>query len=334
VWLLLAFLKANTAEFAFAQYKDVISTVAGCWFVSLYVDDGSNTVRYLRLVTYCVAITSLLKLVLILYALSNSIPISEIVTRISAFFGVILMTTDFGSSGELGGRFQFVSDELIPLCIFSLLALRHRLRFSNIQSLVLSYLLLASAMLSFSRYLWAYCAIAACLGVILAKKGKLLVAYVVIAIVVSISSFGYIQDLIILRFSDAVAGSSDVERTVQGPALVRFFLDAPIMGHGMGSYTHEVIRSNELPYSYENQLLALAGQVGIVGLLLFTVIVLRYFRTLLSAQYKDRPYQLAVLVLVIGFVAGGMFNPCLLSSTASISFGALMALSKMQRWKI
>ena len=329
VWLLLSIFNGGSILLAFLQFKDVIVTLIGCWFASLYVNDESNAIRYLRLVVYCVAITSLVKLVVLLYAIANGVPMSEIVGRISTLFGVHLMTIDFDVPGEVGGRFQFVSDILIPLSIFSLLCLRDRLRLSSIHTLVLNSLLLASAVFSFSRYLWMYCAVAACAGMLLAKKDKLLLLYVLIAVSVSILSFDYIQDLVILRFSDALAGVSDIERAVQTPALIKWFLDAPLMGHGMGSYTHEVIRSDELPYSYENQLLALCGQVGIVGLLAFTIMVLRYFRRLLTAHYKDRPYQLAVRVLVILFLAGGVFNPCLISSTASISFGALMALSNL-----
>ena len=334
VWLFLAFFKGNSITLAFLQYKDFIATIVGCWFVSSYVgDDESNAIRYLRLVIHCVAIASLVKLVVLLYAIANGVPISEIVGRISTLFGVHLMTMDF-DIGEVGGRFQFVSDTLIPLCIFSLFCLRDRLRLSSMHTLILNSLLLASAVFSFSRYLWMYCAVAACAGMLLAKKDKLLLLYVLIAVSVSLLSLDYIQDLVILRFSDALAGVSDIERAAQTPALIKWFGDAPLMGHGMGSYTHEVIRSDDLPYSYENQLLALAGQVGIVGLLVFVIMVLRYFRTLLTAHHKDRPYQLAVIVLVILFVASGMFNPILISSTASVAFGALMALSKVDRWNV
>ena len=334
VWLLLSILNGGSILLAFLQFKDVIVTLIGCWFVSLYVNDESTTIRYLRLVIYCVAITSLAKLALLMYAIANGIPILDIVTRISTFFGVGLMTTDFNAAGEVGGRFQFISDTLIPLCIFSVLSLRHRLRLSGIQAFILNGLLLASAVFSFSRYLWMSCAIAAFVGVLLARKDKLLILYACIAVAVAILSFDYIQDLVILRFSDAVAGSSDIERTAQTPVLVKLFLDAPLMGHGMGSYSHQVIRSDDLPYSYEEQLLALAGQVGLIGLLSLTGIVLRYFRGILIVRHKDRPYQLAIIVLIVVFLAGGMFNPCLISSVASVSFGALIALSKVDRWKV
>lgn len=335
LWLLLAFFKGNSIALAFLQYKDFIVTIVGCWFVSLYVgDDESNAIRYLRLVVYCVALTSLAKLVLLLYAIGSGIAIVDIVTRISTFFASDLVTTDFSAAGEVGGRFQFVSDTLIPLCIFSILSLRHKLQLAGIQALILNSLLLASALFSFSRYLWMFCAVAVCVGVLLARKDKLLLFYAFIAIAVAILSFDYIQDLVILRFSDALTESSDVERTAQTPALVNLFVDAPLMGHGMGSYSHRVIRSDDLLYSYEEQLLALAGQVGVIGLLVLTGIVLRYFRGLLIMRHKDRSYQLAIVVLTIVFVAGGMFNPCLISSGASVSFGVLMALSRVDRLKV
>ena len=161
----------------------------------------------------------------------------------------------------------------------------------GIQALILNSLLLASAVFSFSRYLWMSPAIAACVGVLLARKDKFLILYTCIAIAVAILSFDYIQDLVMLRFSDALTGSSDIERTAQTPVLVKLFLDAPLMGHGMGSYSHQVIRNDDSPYSYEDQLLALAGQVGLIGLLSLTG-VLRYFRGQLILSPQRSPISI------------------------------------------
>ena len=134
--------------------------------------------------------------------------------------------------------------------------------------------------------------------------------------------------VVTLRFSSNVADSSDIARVLQNRALVEFFFDAPFFGHGLENYSTQIIRSIDLPYSYESQVLALCGQVSIGGILLFVFLLLNYYRKSISVERGNYIYQFSVLLLLIDFIAAGFFNPYLLSSTAAASLGMIFALFK------
>jgi hypothetical protein len=138
----------------------------------------------------------------------------------------------------------------------------------------------------------------------------------------------------VLRFSADVVGGSDDIRGVQIAAMQRYFWDAPLLGHGLGSHTGEVVRSQELPYVYEVQLLALAGQIGIMGFLILGTVGAYYFYALFP---WNRPWrgsligiQLSTSILVCVWIAAGFFNPMLLNSTAAVCYGFLKAMGEFE----
>ena len=123
-----------------------------------------------------------------------------------------------------------------------------------------------------------------------------------------------------------MAGGSDAFREEQIPALERFFFDAPFLGHGFGSYTPEVIRG-ELPYAYEVQLYALGGQVGLIGLLLISTLAFYYFRPLWRGSTTTLGRRASLGLLLVVWLAAGLYNPMLLNSAAAMSYAILRELA-------
>jgi hypothetical protein len=181
--------------------------------------------------------------------------------------------------------------------------------------------------MTFSRYLWAYTLLGLLLAYGCSKWDRVQGAFLVVAAIGISSMFGLLVQVVTFRFSSAVAGSSDLERVVQNQALREFFISAPVFGHGLGSYTSAVIRSEALPYSYENQIGALAGQVGVVGcILLLTLTGYYYFKAVRESCDSFR-YKIALIILLAVWIFGGFLNPQLISSSASVSYGFLLALA-------
>ena len=328
-WVLLSPIYGVDMALSFAQYRDLIVTIAGCWFVFLLGTDRDSDRPFLRLVLSAVLCTSLIKGVILAYAALRGIPVGSIIDVISNAFGTQLMTVDLG---DFGGRIEFISDGLIPLCLFAVFGLRQELRLSQKAALLYSAIFAASALLSFSRYLWVFAVFSLLLGFIVAKKKERFHwLWVAICTGIVIYNFQIILLLVAFRFSSVVASSSDIERHAQAIALAHFFMDAPIFGHGLGSFTSEVVRSGKLPYSYENQLFALCGQIGIIGVLLLAAMLLSYFRPLIPRGRTEVLYKGSVACLLIFWVSGGIVNPCLISSTAAVSYAMLRVLAKIER---
>jgi hypothetical protein len=328
-WVLLS---QADPQFDFAmglvQYKDVVTTLAGCWFIRVFTSKYHETVAFIRLCVFSVTFSSVLKLFVFIYTAGTGVPVSEVIIRISKLFGVQALPMDLGG---FFGRVEFTSDTLVPMCIFAVLCIRKRLGIGNIVSLMMVALFIVSSFFTFSRVLWASAVIGMVLGLLVASKDRMHVIYIGVTAVAVMYYYGAISEIVTLRFSDQQAGSSDIERTVQNVALKGFFMDAPILGHGLGSYSVRVIRSLSAPYSYESQVYALAGQVGLVGTIFFIVLIANYYRKAFTFKRGTRAYETAVLCLLASYLAGGFVNPTLLSSVSSVSYGLIFALASFGR---
>ena len=279
VWLLIGQIYGVDLFLSLSQYKDVLTTFVSVWLAAVYFSESELAkVKFLLMMIHAEGTACVAKLLLLAYVAYKGIPISVLVDTISDFTGTNLMGMD---SGEALGRIQFIADGLIPLCIYVLLRYRKKMGITTTGALVLFVLLVTSLVFTFSRFFWAFAGLALCLGLLSNRKDRFHAWVLVLLSMIFLSTFPLLSALAQLRFSADVAGGSDEIRTVQMAALMHFFLSAPLFGHGFGSYPTDVIRNSKLPYVYEIQLLALAGQEGIVGISLMGCLGLYYFNDFL-----------------------------------------------------
>jgi hypothetical protein len=333
VWMILGLSHGFSVPGVVRQFSDILLTVLLCWLSRVFSDrQESRRLAFLRLVLYAEVATAALKIGLIGYAVLRGIPVVQMVIWLDTVFGVDLMTMDLGS---LFGRIQFISDELVPVCIFIALRHRDRLRIGNLWASLMILLLLISVLFGFSRYLWAFTAFALLLGLLLGKRDRfqaVLVTVLGLAIVASLPALVAVYEL---RFSTEVAGSSDLQRNEQIPALKHFFVDSPFFGHGLGSYTTANIRGTTEAgrASYEVQLLALPAQVGLLGIFFFIVLGGYYYRELWWKSTLSLPDQLGICLLLAFWIAAGLTNPLLFHPLAGVNYATLATLSAMDATK-
>lgn len=328
LWVFVALLYGFELTDALAQYKDLLVTMITCWFAAVLCDDDQvDTLFLLRCAVYAEVSASALKILLLIYAFARGIPLSTVIDLIHTIFGVQLMAFDFESAL---GRVQFISDNLIPIAIFAILCYRQVLGIRGGRALLMIFALTVSDLFSFSRYLWVFTVAALLLGLIVGKKDRFQLVLIGILTVLAIASLPFLIVVIELRFSSTVVTSSDIERIAQVAALRVFIADAPWFGHGLGSYTHRVIRSVEAPYSYEAQLLALFGQVGLAGVAYLSVLTMSYFRRLWPSSERSGVRRAGLMLLLLGWIAGGFFNPSVISSAASVSYCAIFAMAALK----
>ena len=328
VWIPIAGIYGFPLAFSLSEYKDIVTTLVSCWLAAVYFTrDEVARIRFLRAVLHAEILTCVLKVVLLLYAFVRGVPVSFLIDSINTLFGVNLMGVDFASSL---GRIQFIADGLIPLCLYLLLRYRRRLGIGVASATIMFGLLALSLVLTFSRFLWGFAVLAFLLGLVSGQRDRFRAWLLVILGIAVLLSLPIIAPLVQLRFSTGVAGGSDEVRDGQIPALERFFLDAPLFGHGLGSYTSEVIRG-KLRYVYEVQLYALAGQVGITGMGLFALLIGYYFRALWpwgrGGQADRLNQRFSLSILLLAWLASGLLNPSLLNSAAAISYAMIKALA-------
>ena len=103
---------------------------------------------------------------------------------------------------------------------------------------------------------------------------------------------------------------SDNIRINQQEYLIDSFLDDPILGAGFGSSASE-IRSEDSPWSYELNMLALLMKIGLIGVLFLYVIVYKIFNFYAQSLNKynlAHSYTLLLLMVFIGSTNPMLFN--------------------------
>ena len=151
---------------------------------------------------------------------------------------------------------------------------------------------------------------------------------VVIALVVFVAGigvglstlrFGFYFDDIYRIFINAFAfggssGTSDVIRANQFTALINGWWNAPLFGHGFGTFPASYIRSVERPWSYELYYVALLFHVGIVGVLLYLVSIVWLVRRAMQIASRRREsfvFMFPALMGLIGTLVATATNPYL-----------------------
>lgn len=325
-WVVVALLYHFDTPSIVRQFTDVLLTIMVCWFVRLaWLEDAASCLRFLRLVVNASLATALAKLGLIAFALLRGIPIMEMVMRVNAIFGVDLMTMNLG---DLLGRFQLVADELIPLCIFIVLRYRDRLNFSNLRASLTILILVISVLFSFSRYFWVFALCTFILGLMMGKKDRFQAGLIALLGVTLVISLPIVAAVYQSRFSAAVTGDSDLQRTEQIIPLQHFFFEAPLFGHGFGSYTPVLLRDYSVAgrYSYEVQLLALSGQIGIVGMLFLAGLMTVYYKRLWTRDTMPLRERISIMILLLLWLSAGFGNPLLFQPVAGVNYACIAAL--------
>lgn len=310
----------------FSQAKDIFVTAVFPIIGKILLQRNMLTAeRLLRSATVWLFVIALIKIFIFIFSFVAGVPVYVVMEGISEFFGTSLMSFDLG---DLGGRIQFVSDLLIPFVIFYILSLkknRNRFDFFVLFSLIFS------ALVGFSRYVWVVVAVSVFLSnflVLRKRKGFAIFIFIILfSCVFYFFEKEYIDYVFLQRFDSVASSESDLVRQEQSRNLWAWFWDAPLMGHGLGAYIPGYIRSEEAPYSYELQLLALLGQMGIIGVGFLSIAAISlYWRQFLMALRSNLMDAVAIFVLSVFWIMSGLYNPYLFSSSAGVIYTVIFAL--------
>jgi hypothetical protein len=116
---------------------------------------------------------------------------------------------------------------------------------------------------------------------------------------------------------------TDAVRREQYARLKEFFARKPVLGHGVGSYDRDYVRSPRMPYSYELQLLSFLFKFGLMGFALFALGAAALCGVLFGRN-------IAAWAVLTTLVASGVANPFYESSAFGVAF--VMTVVVFSRW--
>ncbi|EPY5205979.1 hypothetical protein VBQ38_13075 [Klebsiella pneumoniae] len=323
VFLIVTMLNVRYIPETIAQSKDILVFFLMASISYSLVDKERRYEVITKTIINCLVVIGIIKFLIFAFAALTGGSVAGVVSMISKIFNTSLMTME--SDDVSISRINFMSDYILPMAIF--IKTKQYLRkgsprFSSIVIIILMY----SIIISLSRFLWAAGLLGLAMGIAsdINKKKSLLIilfAIIMIAIVLSLPS---VQEVIEFRMASKGVERSDDLRTLQSNAIYREFEKAPLLGNGIGYYVPSLLRSTLSRYSYELQIQALYMQMGIIGA---STLLLLIIGTLLT-QIRGFGIKntLFYCILICLWMAGGFFNPVILSSTGGVAFMLLFCI--------
>ncbi|MFP8618558.1 hypothetical protein ACLH2L_00375 [Klebsiella grimontii] len=317
VFLFITMLNVRYIPETVDQSKDILVFFLMAAISYSLVDEDRRYEVITKTIINCLVAIGIIKFLIFAFAAVTGGSVASVVSMISKLFNTSLMTME--SEDVSISRINFMSDYILPMAIFiktKQYLRKDSPRFSSVIILILMY----SIIISLSRFLWAAGLLSLAMGIasdIKKKKSLLIISFaaIMITIIISLPS---VQEVIEFRMASKGVERSDDLRTLQFNAIYREFEKAPLLGNGVGYYVPTLLRSTISRYSYELQIQALYMQMGIFGA---TTILLLIIGTLLTqVRGFGAKNTIFYFVLISLWMAGGFFNPVILSSTGGVAF--------------
>lgn len=222
------------------------------------------------------------------------------------------MTMDFGSVELV--RIQDSSDAIVfTLMPFYWLAPQRKGR----ECVSLFLVMLIYAVIVFSRiYLVEF----ACFGLLtiiyywkkIPRRQRAVGTGIVVVLAVILA--GPVIEMLKFRFFSSFTVESDTTRTIQMAELWKGITENPWLGHGMGSYIPDYIRSETFPFSYEMEYMSFVYQMGLVGFVLVIGGIIGIYLKYIYPYFLRNSFIIKMVsVLGIGwFLVRPLFNPSFL----------------------
>ena len=155
-------------------------------------------------------------------------------------------------------------------------------------------------------------------------KDSILIIFLVLfaCFVMRIMGFGignYINNITTKIYTSFSMTSRDQIRQLQSSALLNGWLDSPLVGHGLGSYTSSIIR-DENKWAYEMTYHAMLFQQGIVGFIVF------FAMQIYSISRIAKLYKIKILTLEDSYPWIAGLISILIASSVDPYFGKMGCL--------
>lgn len=305
----------------------ITATVLPCW-IGLTIARGSvlNVRKLLYFLLFIALVHVCVKDSFVVMIMTHTITHKDYWTMQESIFGnkpISMVIDDFV-------RLHTVTDYVIPpMMLFS--TWMYKKKEIGLLSFGAILLLFSVAIVAaYSRYLWLFFIVALLVGgfdifkgMRGARKVGTLFLLPILAIIVSIISYWSLLyffdldaiDLVVSRFNSKNTSLSDSIRDDMYRALLAFFEDATVFGHGIGSYPKSLVRFPENPWNYELQWLAIAGQFGLSGIAVISAGIACFINKMLGLCRGDIRGKEWLLLFGM-WLTVGLFNCFLISSSS------------------
>lgn len=272
----------------------------------------------------CLSLIACGKIFIIIFSVITGISSLDIITWITEVWDINMMKLGVGNTFIT--RLQIPMDSLIPFMLY-FITKDMILGRGGINTKIVFILLVISLALTLSRSFWAQGVLFIGLAILLeATFSKIVkISFLSIVGIVIILFFTPLGDVIFALVdsrlnNQSLNAASDKERIFQNNALLNAISSHPLLGHGMGYYIPNALRSTSTPYLYESQTLSLVMDFGIIGVsTLFLILLFTCLSNAINVNGKKRVKNLIMpLVCFAIWILSGSVNPFLFGASGGI----------------
>ncbi|WP_413734312.1 O-antigen ligase family protein [Sodalis sp. RH21] len=221
-------------------------------------------------------------------------------------------------------RFQLANDYIVCFALFFMICKYDSFDFiGNKLKLILTYILIISVLISFSRYMILLLFIGLAIRVYSIRKVSLN-GILSVLVILSIVIFGYLSNMesineaISLRFSSDANDVSDQTRSIQIDCLYKAFENRPLLGYGgLGDYSRQCPGPRDAEFSYEVQYLGFLFRFGFLQTIFIALLYFSQFSIAKSGTFVKKG-NIPSLIAFLCWMMIGFFNPYLVSGYASV----------------
>ncbi|MFC3395026.1 O-antigen ligase family protein [Brenneria rubrifaciens] len=329
VFLLLAtiysIVQGNVEEYILGQARDILLSVVVASFLICCCDlSNDNRVVIYKTIKKMFVIIAIIKIAILVFSLLSGVPMGDIITWIRDTWNIQMMS--LGVQGTFISRLQIPLDSAVPFFMYFIT--REIIHSQSNRFLLYSCfaLLIISMLLTLSRTFWAETVFFIALAIILeAKLWKVfkicILGTVVIFVLLTMTPLGeLIFKIIETRFGgdNNPNMASDAERIWQNRVLLYEFWKKPILGHGIGYFIPNALRSEVTPYLYESQSLSMLMAMGFIGA---GVLLVLYMNLCFSSIHKDTSGKtkfIVPLIFTFFWIFSGSVNPLLFGASGGL----------------
>ncbi|AVJ16951.1 O-antigen ligase [Serratia sp. MYb239] len=272
----------------------------------------------------CLSFIGAAKIFILVFAVVTGISALDIITWIRDAWDISMMKLGVGDTFLT--RLQIPMDSVVPIMLY-FITKDLILGRGGAATKYIFILLIISLALTLSRAFWAqgvfFIGLAVLLEASFSKIVKISVlTMIVIGIVLFFTPVGdVIFTLIDSRLNNSkINSASDQERIFQNRALFNAISTHPLLGHGMGYFIPNALRSTTTPYLYETQTLSIVMDFGIIGasVLLFLFLSGCIMNALNVNGVKSVKNLFMPLVCFTVWLLSGSVNPFLFGASGGI----------------
>ena len=278
------------------------------------------------------------KILVIIFAAVTGTQVSDIISWFRDTWNIQMMS--LGVQDSIFFRLQIPLDSAVPFMIYFVLQEIFKKKFEKKLLYLYLFILLISMLLTLSRAFWAETILMLGLCYIFEADSKrklktFIATFVSLSFLYFLTPVGdSINRVIESRFGSSANVNnvaSDHERLIQNLSLSNAFFDSPILGHGLGYYVPNMIRSVDTKYLYESQTLSMLMDIGVLGCVVFLLLLLIVIFNQNRSIKSNVNSNFMVLVFIGLWIFSGSVNPLLFGASGGTILFMIANFNRMTK---